>query len=111
MWTPDPAKIITAEDREQTRRAVLVSSYGTAVQDFIDAKARERDYDSILSAISYRDDANPQFAAEAAALFAWRSAVWTYATAELSKAVAGARSIPPIDAFLGELPAFTWPGN
>lgn len=105
----DYSKVITAEQQEQMRRAGLVSNYGAAVQAFIDAKAQERDYDSILSAISYRGDANPQFAAEADALFAWRSDVWTFATAELAKAVAGERGIPPIDAFLGELPAFAWP--
>lgn len=109
MTRIDFSKAVSAEQQEEARRAGLVSSYGTAVQEFVDAKARERGYDSILSAISYRGDDNPQFAAEAEALFAWRSAVWTFATAELAKAVAGERGIPPIDAFLGELPAFAWP--
>lgn len=88
---------------------VTVQDYSVAIQALLEAKARERHYDSVQSAVSYRDDANEQFAAEAAALFAWRSAVWTYATAELEKVTAGERTQPGIKEFIGELPAFIWP--
>ncbi|WP_373365131.1 hypothetical protein [Sinorhizobium medicae] len=56
----------------------------------LDAKARERQYDVIQTAIAYRGDPNPQFSAKGEALFAWRS-VWTYSTAELVKVLAGER--------------------
>lgn len=43
------------------------------------------------------------------ALFAWRSAVWTYSTAELVKVLpANARSAS-VEEFMAELPAFQWP--
>lgn len=88
---------------------VTVDDYTRAIQARLDAKARERQYDGIQTAITYRDDPNPQFAAEGEALFAWRSAVWTYSTAELAKVTAGERAQPSVEAFIAELPAFEWP--
>ncbi|MDX1159423.1 hypothetical protein GOL34_30950, partial [Sinorhizobium medicae] len=80
-----------------------------AIQAHLDAKARERQYDGIQTAITYRGDPNPQFSAEGEALFAWRSAVWTYSTAELVKVLAGERAEPSLEEFMAELPAFQWP--
>lgn len=110
MWTPDPSIIITPEQKAAEARAELRQQMTNAVQSHLDATARERDYDSIQSAITYRDDPNPQFAAEGKALFEWRSDVWTYAVNQLSKVEAGERSPPESsEAFIMELPAFTWP--
>lgn len=75
----------------------------------MDAKARERRYDSIQTAVTYRDDPNPVFAAEAQALFAWRSAVWTAAFAILAEVEAGTRPFPGEADFLAELPPLVWP--
>ncbi len=94
---------------EPPPKPLTVEDYSRAIQAHLDAKARERQYDGIQTAITYRDDPNPQFAAEGAALFAWRSAVWTYSTAELAKVTAGERSQPTIEEFVAELPAFEWP--
>jgi len=87
--------------------ADLQGSYSAAIQQHLDAKARERGYDGIQTAITYRDDPNPAFAAEALALFNWRSAVWTAATAML--AAVNPASPPTIEAVLAALPAFAWP--
>ncbi|RVK24167.1 hypothetical protein CN163_34830 [Sinorhizobium meliloti] len=43
------------------------------------------------------------------ALFAWRSAVWTYSTAELVKVLAGERPQRSVEEFMAELPVFQWP--
>lgn len=86
-----------------------VEAYSAAVQQLLDQTAGERRYDSIQTAVTYRDDPNPQFASEAAALFAWRSAVWTYADTELAKVEAGERAVPTIAEFLTELPSIDWP--
>lgn len=83
--------------------------YGAAIQAMLDAKAQERGYDDIQSAVSYRDDTNATFAAEGEAYFAWRSAVWTYAYAELAKVQAGQRAQPTVAEFLTELPAVVLP--
>lgn len=109
MWTPDASIIITAEQKAEQQRAALQGQFSSAIQSHLDAKASQRRYDSIHTAISYRDDPNPKFAAEAAALFAWRSAVWTYATGELDKVVTGERVIPAVKEFLSELPELVWP--
>ncbi|NTF07195.1 hypothetical protein G6L37_13665 [Agrobacterium rubi] len=109
MWSPDASHIITAEQKAAEQRASLEAMFSSAIQDHLDTTAKQRRYDTIHTAISYRDDANPVFASEAAALFAWRSAVWTYSTAELDKVMAGERDIPTMDAFLAELPEIVWP--
>ncbi len=88
---------------------ITQADYSNAIQAHLDAKARERQYDGIQTAITYRDDPNPQFAAEGEALFAWRSAVWTYSTSELKKVMAGEREQPSVAEFIAELPAFIWP--
>jgi hypothetical protein len=88
---------------------ITQADYSVAIQLHLDAKARERQYDGIQTAITYRDDPNQQFAAEGEALFAWRSAVWTYSTAELQKVMAGERTQPGVAEFIAELPTFIWP--
>ena len=109
MWRVDQSKIVTAEQKAAEGIAALQATYTAAIQGHLDAKARERQYDGIQTAITYRDDPNPQFAAEGAALFIWRSAVWTYSTAELAKVLAGERERPSVAVFVAELPAFVWP--
>ncbi|HTO32075.1 MAG TPA: hypothetical protein VL202_12975 [Pararhizobium sp.] len=99
----------TMEQRAAQAALKALAEYTAAIQAHLEAKAAERDYDSIQSAVSYRGDPNGQFAAEAEALFVWRSAVWTYATAELDKVTTGQRTQPGIEEFVGELPAFVWP--
>ena len=83
-----------------------------AIQAMLDAKARERGYDSIASAVSYVTSTVPTWAAEALALRDWRDAVWSYALAELAAVQAGTREAPSIEAFLDEIEIacpFGWP--
>jgi len=90
------------------------ADYGRAVQAMLDAKARERNYDSIATAVSYRDDPNATYAAEGKALFDWRSAVWTYAYAQLAAVTAGMRTQPTVADFVTEVQAncpFAWPAS
>lgn len=111
MWTVDQSKIISAEQKAAEAHASLQSAYTAAIQAHLDATARERQYDGIQTAITYRDDPNSQFSAEGHALFIWRSAVWTYSTAELAKVLAGERERPSVEALIAELPEFVWPNN
>lgn len=93
-------------------KPLSVEDYSIAIQAHLDAKARERQYDGIHTAIGYRDDPNANFAAEALALFNWRSAVWTFSSAELAKVAAGQRPQPTVAEFMAELEAacpFAWP--
>jgi hypothetical protein len=90
------------------------SDYGRAVQAMLDAKAQERNYDSIATAVSYRDDPNATYAAEGSALFDWRSAVWTYGYTQLAAVKAGTRTPPSVVDFITEVEQncpFEWPAG
>lgn len=86
-----------------------LNDYRSAIQARIDTTAGERGYDSGVTCASYVGSTNSTWAAEAAALVAWRDAVWSYAYAEMARVQAGERGQPAIAAFLAELPSMTWP--
>jgi len=94
---PDP----TPEDIQKT--------FTDAIQARLDAKARERGYDSILSLCSYATSTNPKFAAEGQAGVAWRDACWAKGYEIMAEVQAGTREIPTVDELLAELPVFHWP--
>ena len=75
-----------------------------ALQFEMDARARALGYDDIKTAITYRGDPNPKFAAEAQALFVWRSAVWTQAYALLDQVRQGEAKFPSIDEAIAMMP-------
>jgi hypothetical protein len=100
-FTPDPPPPVPS-----------VATYSAALRALLDAKAQERGYDGILSAVSYADDPNPAYAAEGAALRAWRSSVYVYALAEMAKVEAAERETPSVEAFMVEVDLacpFEWP--
>ena len=103
----DFSKLVTAEQKAAEARAETLAIYQSAIQGHLDAKAQERQYDNIQTAVSYRDDPNPVFAAEASALFAWRSAVWTAVMTMLAEV--DEEAPPTVEAVIAELPAFAWP--
>lgn len=79
-----------------------------AVQAYMDAKAQERGYDSILSACSYVDTGITRFDDEGAACRAWRSAVWDKCYAVLGEVLAGMRAVPSTEELIAELPELEW---
>lgn len=106
---PRPSEAEIAAKIAELSMQRQLDDYSRAIQAHLDATARERQYDSIHTLIGYRGDPNPEFAAEAEAGFVWRSAVWTYANAELAKVMAGQREQPTVEDFIAELPAMVWP--
>lgn len=93
---------------EEVPPAPAMEDYRRAVQTHIDRTARQRRYDSAASCASYSASTNPVWAAEAAALIAWRDAVW----AQIYAAEAGyTPDTPPpsIAEVLGALPVIAWP--
>lgn len=82
---------------------VLVS----ALQGLMDAKARTYGYDDLKTAITYRGDPNPRFAAEAEGFFVWRSGVWTTAYAHLARVKAGEATFPTLDEAIAMMPPLT----
>lgn len=109
MWTPNPATIITAAQKEAAAQAALVEQFRSAIQAHVDTTARSRNYDGGNSLASYTLSTNPAWAAEATAFVAWRDAAWLYAYAELDKAMTGQRPVPTVEAFVAELPPIVWP--
>lgn len=75
------------------------------VDALLDALARSWRYRDYISARSYRDDPNPRFAAEAAALIAHGSACWTVLDELESAVLAGTAQMPAtVEAVLALLP-------
>jgi len=87
----------------------VMARAAAVIQAHLDATARLRRYDSIQTAVSYRDDPNPQFSAEGQAAFLWRSAVWTSALHILAEVEAGERPVPSDADLIAALPAMVWP--
>jgi hypothetical protein len=80
------------------------------VQAFMDAKARERNYDSIATAVTYAEEpAVPRFQAEGQAFRAWRSLVWNKCYEILDAVQAGTQAIPTDEELLAALPTLTLP--
>lgn len=80
-----------------------------AVQAFLDNKAKERNYDNILTACSYANSIDPIFQSEALACVAWRDNVWRTCYNILYEVTAGQRKIPTDEELLAELPELVWP--
>lgn len=109
MWTPDPAKIVTAEVKAEAAKAVTLATFQMAIQAHIDGMAKSRRYADGNSLAGYVTSTVVKWSAEAVAFVAWRDAVWVYSYAELDKALSGQRPIPTISDFTTELPAMIWP--
>lgn len=87
----------------------IVANLTAVVQQHLDATARTRNYDGILSLCSYAASAHPKFGPEGLAGVAWRDAVWAACYTILAEVQAGQRAVPTADELLAELPAMVWP--
>lgn len=101
---------ITPPAPEQPTEDQIIRQFTDAIQLRLDAFARTRNYDGILSAATYAASTVPQFAAEGQYAVAVRDATWAKAYEILAEVEAGLRPQPasPSDVF-GELPVLQWP--
>lgn len=82
----------------------LTALFKEKTQELLDAKARERGYDDILSACSYAGYDN-DFRAEGEAFGIWRAKVWKYGYALLNAIAEGKHKMPKsFDEILAEMP-------
>lgn len=86
-----------------------VEAFQLAVQTALDTKARERNYDGILSLCSYADSTNAVFSAEAGAGLLWRDACWAHCYQALADVQNNLRQPPTVAELVAELPAMSWP--
>ncbi len=90
-------------------KAKAQKHYCKLAQEMMDEKARERNYDGIMSVCSYATSSFPRFRAEAAACVVWRDAVWAKCYELLEAVLSGEMDIPSEEAFLALLPVMDWP--
>lgn len=76
---------------------------------YVDAVAREKNYDTAVSCASYVSSTIPAWQAQAVAFVAWRDSVYSYCIAQETLMQTGARSIPTFEEFKTELPVMVWP--
>jgi len=81
----------------------------SVIQSTLDEKAKERNYDSILSLCTYATSTAVKFSDEGQAGVAWRDEVWAKGYTILDDVESGTRAIPTADELLAELPDFVWP--
>lgn len=74
----------------------------------LDAFAKSRGYDGILSACTYVSSTNPKFASEAQQCVALRDSTWAALYAIQAAVQAGTRPLPTVEQTLAELPAPAW---
>jgi len=55
--------------------------FTAGLQQWMEDTAKQNAYDSVLSCVSYKDSGVAQFAGDAAAMIAWRDALWKWASA------------------------------
>lgn len=105
-WVVRPA----TEEELLAKQQRLKSEITRQVQKRLDDFAKTRDYDGILSAITYTSSTNPKFAAEANYCLSARDATWTKMYELLDEVLAGTRPIPlSIEDIESELPVLVWP--
>lgn len=88
----------------------IVAGLEEAVQSELDRRARERNYDGIVSACSYAGAPNP-FQAESIAYLSWRASCWAYCYQVLADCQSRPpkRAIPTGPELVAELPALVLP--
>lgn len=107
-WGYENGKFHAVTPQTPTADQVFISMQ-SAVQGHMDAEARTRGYDGILSLCTYATSTNDKFRVEGQAGVEWRDKCWSYGYALLAEVEAGERDVPTIDEVVGGLPEMVWP--
>jgi hypothetical protein len=87
----------------------IIAHYIAHMQERLDAFARTRNYDGILSAATYATSAVPKFKAEGQYAVEARDATWAKCYEILAAVEGGTRPMPTMEELIAELPVLTWP--
>lgn len=83
--------------------------FTTFVQNYMDSKVKERNYDSVHTCIgTYIDSPIKRFADEAKAVKDWVSYVWEKCYVIIDEVKAGERELPTEETLIEELPELVW---
>jgi len=93
----------------EEKLTALQGAFTGAIQARLDAFARTKNYDGILSAASYATSTVPQFAAEGQYAVEARDATWAKGYEILGAVLAGTRPEPTLAEVFAELPELDWP--
>ena len=88
--------------------AQTIADLTAAIQGHLDAVAKTRNYDGILSLCSYATSQNPRFSHEGLAGVAWRDAVWAQGYAVMAECLEGKRPVPTAEELIQGLPSIAW---
>lgn len=92
----------------QEEQNQLIKMFTNAIQNHLDMRAQEREYDDILSLASYAGDPDPKYNREGTSGKSWRSSCWRYLDTVRNDVLNGLRTIPTVEELISELPVFTW---
>jgi hypothetical protein len=87
----------------------IIAEFTAKVQARLDAFARTRGYDSMLSACTYATSMNPRFATEGQYCVEARDATWAKCYEVLHAVQSGQRPMPTWEELEAELPPLEWP--
>lgn len=107
-WEVRALDAATVAANRAAASAQLLASVQEHAQTLLDAFARERRYDGIVSLSSYATSKNPVHAAEAQRGVDLRDAVWSVLKRIEAEVLAGTRAMPSFTEAVAELPALTW---
>ena len=109
-WTyrKDVCPMKTEEQIQQELAEQRFKDIQNAVQNLLDSKAREKNYDNGFAIASYALSTNDIFRSEAARFIAWRDAVWGKCYQILDAYKAGEIEMPRVENVLAVLPELEW---
>ena len=109
-WTyrKDVCPMKTEEQIQQEFAERRFKDIQNAVQNLLDSKAREKNYDNGFAIASYALSTNDIFRSEAARFIAWRDAVWGKCYQILDAYKAGEIEMPSVENVIAVLPELEW---
>lgn len=105
----DWSKLETKEDKLVKELESVKAKFTMFIQSYMDAQAKMRGYDGILSLCTYATSTNPKFAGEGQAGVIFRDQCWTEGYAILAEVESGQRAIPTESELLAALALLVWP--
>lgn len=93
--------------RQPKTQAELINDYTNALNALFNSKAKEKNYDSEISIVSYASSNNQTWATEATQFIAWRDSCWQYAYGVLAEVEAGSTA-PTLQEFINNMPQIIW---